>query len=55
MVFSTVLIALLPAEFNGAAKFLAVTGLNLPLLIFYIVTVRTLVGGLSSESGLRQR
>lgn len=40
---STVFISLLPEEFYGAKKFFAVTGLNLPLLIFYIATMKTLL------------
>jgi hypothetical protein len=43
MVASTILITILPVEFYGTKKFFAVTGLNFPLLIFYIVTLTTLL------------
>lgn len=43
MIASAALIALLPEQFYGTKKFFAVTGLNLPLFIFYIVTMKTLL------------
>lgn len=52
LIISAVFIALLPEGYYGAKAFLAVTGLNLPLLVFYIVTLITLLGrsGIASES-----
>lgn len=44
LMICAVIIALLPASFSGLKVALAVTGLNLPLLIFYVVTVETLLG-----------
>ncbi|MBD3610103.1 MAG: hypothetical protein HUJ30_06100 [Gammaproteobacteria bacterium] len=43
LIYSAVLISLLPEGLNGIKAFLAVTGLNLPLLIFYIITINTLL------------
>lgn len=53
LIVSTAIIALLPEGFYGSKKFLAVTGLNLPLFIFYIPTLMTLLGksSMTSESG----
>jgi phosphatidylglycerophosphate synthase len=52
MILSTILIAVLPQEFTGVKNFFSVTGLNLPLLIFYIVTLMTLSGRPSITSEL---
>lgn len=52
MIASTILIALLPEQLYGTKKFFAVTGLNLPLFIFYIVTLITL---LNKQSGSEHR
>ena len=56
MIASSALIAILPKEFYGTKKFFAVTGLNLPLLIFYIVTLETLLRktGITSQPNRRQ-
>jgi len=43
MILSAILIAVLPDGFTGTKSFIAVTGLNLPLLVFHIVTIRTLL------------
>lgn len=43
LVISAIIIVLLPEKYYGTKAFLAVTGLNLPLLIFFIVTLKTLL------------
>ena len=43
MILSTVAIAILPSSLTGIKSFLAVTGLNLPMLIFYLTTVGVLL------------
>lgn len=43
MIFSTIIITILPASLTGVKSFLAVTGLNLPMLIFYITTLGVLL------------
>lgn len=43
LLFSGFLIMVVPEEFYGTKAFFAVTGLNLPLLFFYIVTMRVLL------------
>lgn len=43
MIISTVVIAILPASLTGVKSFLAVTGLNLPMLIFYVTTIGVLL------------
>lgn len=42
MILSTLAIAILPLSLIGVKSFLAVTGLNLPFLIFYITTIGVL-------------
>jgi len=49
MIISTVLIAVLPESFSGTKSFFAVTGLNLPLLIFHIVSIRTLLAKMNES------
>lgn len=50
--YSSTLITLLPDEFYGVKAFFAVTGLNFPLLIFFAVTIYTLLDrrSITSES-----
>lgn len=43
MIISTISIAILPISLSGVKSFLAVTGLNLPMLIFYITTLGVLL------------
>jgi hypothetical protein len=43
LIVNTVIIALMPEGFHGIKALLAVTGLNLPLLVFYIMTIKTLL------------
>lgn len=43
MLVSTLIIAILPASMTGIKAFLAVTGLNLPLLVFYMASTGTLL------------
>jgi hypothetical protein len=43
MIFSTIGAAILPASLTGLKSFLTVTGLNLPMLIFYIATAGVLL------------
>jgi hypothetical protein len=52
LIISSAIIALLPERFYGSKKFLAVTGLNLPLFIFYIPTLMILFrkSSITSES-----
>ncbi len=42
MILSTLAIAILPLSLIGVKSFLAVTGLNLPFLVFYITTIGVL-------------
>jgi hypothetical protein len=42
MILSTLVIAVLPTSLAGVKSFLAVTGLNLPMLIFYVTTIGVL-------------
>ncbi|MGW8246794.1 MAG: DUF6796 family protein [Acidiferrobacterales bacterium] len=51
MILSSLLIAVLPDSLNGAKAFLSATGLNLPLLIFHIVSIRTLLTVLRKTPG----
>jgi hypothetical protein len=43
MVLTTLAVAILPPSLTGVRSFLTVTGLNLPMLIFYIATVGVLL------------
>lgn len=43
LLISAIIIAVLPESYNGTKTFLAVTGLNLPLLVLFIVTLKTLL------------
>ncbi len=43
VLYSAAVIAILPEDYIGIKAFLAVTGLNLPLLIFYVFTTFVLV------------
>lgn len=43
MIISTVIISILPADLAGVKSFLAVSGLNLPMLIFYSITIWVLL------------
>lgn len=52
MMLSTIAIAVLPGSYLGLKSFLAATGLNLPMLIFYITTVGVLLKQESFKPGI---
>lgn len=52
MILSASIITIMPDEYYGTKAFFAVTGLNLPLLIFYFVTIKTLLSKIEASNNL---
>lgn len=53
VMLSTLAVALLPASLTGVRSFLTVTGLNLPMLIFYLATVGVLLKNQGAGTSIR--